>query len=897
MKSIGVVLGFLSCYLIALSPSRHVAAAPPAPETYDVQITYRINAFRNERVLQYYEMMRFLKKLGFQRDPDEEVPDTEPEDVTQTRLKGTIPAGSARELLAERHVRSILLFPHGVKLPEDKKTRVRVEIALRSGLTLEQQYRLSQQTFQVLAGLNFSAAAAYDHRGYTRLVGSMPLDQVETLLTDLRLQPAGKKLPAPFRNLWAVRGTQVFPDLPPPAPRPRLPRVPKEQEKLSPDLREVVADAAAAAKPTRLEVILGGVPSAEDRTFSHLLRNAAPGLIVEGRLGPLVTVLARPDQAKALAALPEVAGVRLPRSAGPPSVRPASRQSQSERWKPLLDATGAARLQAMGRKGRGIRVAVVDSDFRGWQALAGKELPPDTRLVDFTIERNPDLLPDPFPAGEGPGSGTRRALTIARLAPEIKLTLIRIDSAAPYLLEEAARAINGDPTRSIAIEDRRLQLEHEQDALDKRAAALVEERRSVLGGFATLTEEQKGIIKQAQEQKLTPEQVEKLPAVEKMLARPKATVLYWVREHAFERDRRAFHQRLDRYLHYKQDVLGLRGIRVVASSLSWQDGFPMNGTSALSRYFDDQPFRAALWFQAAGDTRGQSWTGLFRDADSNGIMEFADPQRKLPPDLWTPELNFLSWQTPKGQTVRDLPAGARLRLSLQWREAHDPLYAATGEDPYRQPLARNMRIFLLRQLDPSGATRPVDDMEIVAQSVDAGQRLSAEANAATYEIVLDVQIKQAGRYALRIGGRAPDSIYPPGDPTLPFQRRKSEMHIRLFVSPRDAAGRAIFHDYVTAAGSIGMPADARTVVTIGAADERDRRQPYSAGGAPLGMELLSKPDVLAYDLGEGTAESAAVAAGLAALLPPTGHSPTVSLRAFHVPVGGVLCLPHGSPNR
>jgi hypothetical protein len=381
-----------------------------------------------------------------------------------------------------------------------------------------------------------------------------------------------------------------------------------------------------------------------------------------------------------------------------------------------------------------------------------------------------------------------------------------------------------------------------------------------------------------------------------MLERERAYVLYRVRQRIYNRDALAFQQWLDRYFQQKQNIQSLRGIRVVASALSWHDGYPADGSSALSRYFDDRPFRAALWFQAAGDARGQSWTGFFRDADGNGIMEFADPRQPLPPDVWTPEVNFLSWQTPKGKTVQDIPAGTRLRISLQWNEAHDPLYAATGEDPYRQPLARNMRVFLLRQLDPTGKRQPADDMEIVAQSVDPGMRLSATANSAIYEVTLDVKIKDTGRYAVRVGGIAPDSIYPPGDPTLPFMRKRSEMHVRLFVAPLNGSGRAIFHDYVTAAGSLGMPADAQTAITVGAADLGNKRQPYSGGGTPFGLALLAKPDMLAYDLGEGTAESTAFAAGLAALVPLAGRTPAACLQNFHIPPGGVLRLPDGSPN-
>jgi hypothetical protein len=892
MKNIGAASGLFAFSLVCLSPAA-APPAPPLPETYDVRISYRINAFRNERLLQYAEMMHYLKKIGFERDP-QDVSETEAEEVGHTRLRGTVPGHRAHDLLNERHIHSIQLIPHGAKLPEDKAARVRVEIDLFHDLTPEQQYLLSRQTFEVLAGLSFFEAVAYDTRGYTRLVGSMPFNNVERLLTDLRQQPAGRKLPGPFRNVWAVRASIVSPELPAPAASPRLPKVPQEQEKLSPDLRDVLGDAAAAAKPMRLEVILAGAPAAEDKSYLRLLRGAVSGLIVEGQLGPLVTVVANPAQASALAALPNVVGVRLPRL--PQPFRPSVATEQT-RWQPLLDASGVARLQAMGRTGRGTRLAVVDSDFRGWQALVGKELPADTGLVDWTAQRNVNLLPDPFPPGDGPGPGTRRALTIARLAPEITLTLIRIDPAAPYMLEEVARAINGDEVPSINLDNRLTEIDADRFALDKRRDQLAEERREVISTFPTPDESQQRLLKEAEEKNLTPEQVEKREDFQRLEVRERAFVLYRVRQRIYDRDARAFAQRLARYLQEKQNILSLRGIRVVASALSWHEGYPVDGSSTLSRYFDDRPFRAALWFQAAGDTRGQSWTGLFRDADGNGMMEFSDLHCLLPPDLWTPELNFLSWQTPKGQTVRDLPAGARLRFSLQWREAHDPLYAATGEDPYRQPLARNMRIFLLRQLDPTGKAQPADDMEIVAQSVDAGMRLSAVPNSAIYEITLDVQIKQAGRYAVRIGGIAPDSIYPPSDPTLPIMRKHNEVPVRLFVSPLDASGRALFHDYATAAGSLGIPADARTAITVGAANSDNHRQPYSAGGAPFRLALLAKPDLLSYDRGEGTAESTAFAAGLAALVPLAGRTPAACLQNLHIPPGGVLRLPVEPPDR
>jgi hypothetical protein len=147
----------------------------------------------------------------------------------------------------------------------------------------------------------------------------------------------------------------------------------------------------------------------------------------------------------------------------------------------------------------------------------------------------------------------------------------------------------------------------------------------------------------------------------------------------------------------------LKGIQIVANALVWNDGYPLGGLSPLSRWFDDLPLRTGLWFQAGGNTHGQSWTGLYRDIDKSGVMEFADAGTPLPRERWTRELNFLGWQPYEGTRAADLPAGARVRVSMQWREPHDAhYYARPGEeDLYRRPLA-SLRLVLLRQRDPQG---------------------------------------------------------------------------------------------------------------------------------------------------------------------------------------------------
>ena len=77
----------------------------------------------------------------------------------------------------------------------------------------------------------------------------------------------------------------------------------------------------------------------------------------------------------------------------------------------------------------------------------------------------------------------------------------------------------------------------------------------------------------------------------------------------------------------------------------------------MTRYLDDRPLRRTLWFQAAADVGGQTWSGGFEDRDGNGVLEFAPAAQPLPTQRWTNELNFLAWQPFAGARALDLPAG------------------------------------------------------------------------------------------------------------------------------------------------------------------------------------------------------------------------------------------------
>jgi hypothetical protein len=147
----------------------------------------------------------------------------------------------------------------------------------------------------------------------------------------------------------------------------------------------------------------------------------------------------------------------------------------------------------------------------------------------------------------------------------------------------------------------------------------------------------------------------------------------------------------------------------------------------------------------------------------------------------------------------------------------------------------------------------------------------------------------------------PADIHPPGVPTLPALQRSTEIHPRVFVQTLEGPGRAVFADYAPLAGSVGMPADARAVLTVSAADLDGRAQPYSAAGPPHDLELLRKPDVLAYDTAApggaeaayGTSVAASFAAGLAATAVGAGAPRSAFLQTLEVLPGGVLRVPRG----
>ncbi len=823
-------LPLLSTLLVLLAASSVQAGfpGPTPPKEYDVEIRYQIFAGRNQRIALFRAMIQYLESIGFQKRPAPD-PHYEEEDTQETRMSGTIASANLGKILTERHVKALLIKPAGFKLREDLEKPVKVLLELASGLPLDRQRVLADQVRGKLASFQFREAIGYDNRDHTRLVGWIPAGYLEMLLKDLRWQPAGwfapatavTDLPEPLKNVSPILIAEVLPE--PEGPPKELPptAAPAKGEeyylKITPELRELAAK-EEAPKSVRMEVILNYIPAEYDNEWRRELHMSVPGLVLEGQLGPVLTVVGSPKQASALAQVPIVSTVRMPRPALYSLQNPENLPQDNQQ---ALQASGLARFHQQGKRGRGIRVAVIDGDFRGYDRFKGKGLPAGTHYVDLTSDRNYNMEPDPFPGDpQGVGHGTQSALALVLAAPEADLTLIRIDPAAPHQLIAAARLITGEPYRPEGIRQRDDELTFENSQLRKRREKLLLERKEVLDNFGQ--EEGQDIIEKRND--------------------------YFKKQAELDADERAYQRRLERFTQLLRDQRALNGIHVVACSLVWNEDYPLGGRSLLSRFFDQGP--APLWFEAAGNTREQSWAGRFQDVDGNGVMEFASPDTSLRPDRWTRELNFLAWRPFGKDRAAELPGNAKIRLSIQWQEVHDPEFSRAGEDAYRQPLAK-LGLVILRQRDPAGKKLPADDMEMVVRSEGLAQRIQNQANAATYEHTVEFAVDSPGRYAVRVEGRVSPGTKPADAPTLPALQRNWELKPRIFVEVVDEAsrliGRPVFLDYLSNEGTLGVPSDAHGVITVGAADSTGKPEVYSALGPPLNLELLTKPDLLAFD--------------------------------------------------
>ncbi|MCS7045758.1 MAG: hypothetical protein NZO58_05335, partial [Gemmataceae bacterium] len=389
--TIAVAWGVLASAVGSLMPGHEPSAQPrlkppaPAPAAvYQAILRYRIIAPRDEHAGYYDRLVDRLQawKFNFQ-PPLAQRPDTDRFNPDLNEFRGTIAAEYAFRLHELPFVAGVLLIPAGLdldKIAPDEPVRVRIEIV--PGLPLERQRDLVDQAKLLLGTLGFVEAVGYDHHGdggqpLTRLIGTIPRLQLPQLLKDLRDQPNGwlaprierTQLPPPLRFFNPIRYTEVLADTAAlVAAAEPTPRQPDYLEKIGPGLWELINDKDRQSEFVRVQVIFAGTPS--PAVLRQRVRDHAPNAFVEGILGSFVTAELPIGQVKNLAALVDVVNIRLPIPASgdiDPSLPGEFEPAQ------VLATTGLAQLHQRGARGQGVRVAIVDADFRGWteQVKAG----------------------------------------------------------------------------------------------------------------------------------------------------------------------------------------------------------------------------------------------------------------------------------------------------------------------------------------------------------------------------------------------------------------------------------------------------------------------------------------------------------------------------------------------
>lgn len=862
---------------------------PPRSEQSDVHLRYRIRADRDERIRQFRAMTTRLHQLGFVAAPREDA-DLDIFDPTAELLTGTIPTTGAFQLLGDPRIQTVVALPAGQALPDGGMVPVRVW--LTTGFATEQQRQFHEQTTRHLRFLGFQESMAYDHRGYTVVRGSMPSANVLTLRYDLRYQPTGwflsavprDVLPPLFRQVLPVRYVEVLPSAPAAAP-PEPPAVPPAPAmdpatappaailaKLTTDVRQRLDNAMTQANPLRVDVILHAAPEPYWDAVRLRIQTAADGLDVEGRVGVVVSVrLAKATDVLKVAALEDVRAIRLPPAATETARPTVADAAGGVKIGDHLTATRVADLHRLGYRGDRQQIVVIASEFPGIDALRGKYVLAGTRLLDLTAELSSEIRPAP-PSESRPGVGTVAAAVAQSAAPGATLTLVRVDPTAFHQLLTVARAVAGEVRYSEGLQSRAAEL-------SKRGELLSIRRNQVTGeyqrAFSDLGDE---------------------PALVKRRAEAEAAVVRLVADEA------AFEQATRRFTLLKAGLDSLRGTAVVVNTLVWDSGWPQDGLDELSRYlgtaFTPKPVRSALeayklppvptWVQPASPAIGQVWAGPFLDADHNGVLEFATESSPLPAGRWTRELNFLGFEPIGGKVAAVLPAGLKLRLTVQWREPHDP----EGFLPEEPVFPFTLR--LLRQVDPEGKTAATDEFVEVGQSAGPSVRLLKTAASGAYEHTMLVTVPTEGVYSLRVEGGAAFEYQ------LPALRQKVEVTPRILIEAADdataAKGRAVFRTFARVNAGVGIPGGSPAAVTVGVTSPDGSSQTLT--GAGPGVTLRVKPDLLTagtLDVGgmmaQGPAVAAAYAGGTGASLLSAGVRASDLTRSVGLTPGAPLVIP------
>ena len=180
----------------------------------------------------------------------------------------------------------------------------------------------------------------------------------------------------------------------------------------------------------RVRIVLEAARASDVREIES--RVAALGGRVEAVYQNLVQAFVPMKAVSALASLGSVSWVRTPLT---PIWEQGSTVSEGVR------VIGANLWHDAGIKGQGVKVAIIDGGFKGYQRLLGSELPPAERVIVRSFNRDEDIE-----ANER--HGTAVAEIVYDLAPEATFYLVNFDTdvelgrAVDFLISEGVQVIN-----------------------------------------------------------------------------------------------------------------------------------------------------------------------------------------------------------------------------------------------------------------------------------------------------------------------------------------------------------------------------------------------------------------------------------------------------------------------
>jgi hypothetical protein len=745
---------FCTLGLLAIAQAQPPAAINPS---YQVRLRYKIDAELQQRYALYKQMLARLQAAGFQPAPGRPR-----EELYGDSLSGVMPATGLGALRLERFLRTAILVPTGYQLPTDaeKTVLVRLELALTGP---DRQKELFERAKEQLKTMGFIENEAHDHANHTRLLGRLSVPALDGLLKDTMETP----IPSSFKSASMVQQKQPLVRLaiviaetaPPQADVARATPAPAGKEyldKISPDLKAFLAKVPEGDldKLMRVELVLVG-NQLTDRFRSQLIHSETR-FVTEGSIGNIVTGLTTPSRLTALAQQSEISTVRLPQLPRTPAIPSINAIEFIPLGKNLGTSPYVSTLVSLEPK-PATRAVIIGDDFRGYQKLLGEGLPKNTKLIDATAELSLDFKPAPEAEGQDIGQSAKIARGFLKQFPHDEVILVRIDPSTPYQLNQVGEAILGRPWLTPSLIARRDEFKDETSRIESEKLEM-------------------RVIRQRIQRDFNLDDVTKAKRDD-----------YRDRQAKLDAREKAHYEQGLRFEAFIHEVASLKGANTACISLQWTDGYTdIPGYAPQLRQLSRDILRGANWYQAVVLRPGQVFTGLYRDVDNDGDMEFSHRSsgRK--------DLAFLAWDSSKGGAKEPLlPDNTVVQVTLNWFEVH-----ASGDvtdDKYRKPLA-DFTLNVLKQRDPTGKQLPADAFEVVARTPALPDRVEHNNRGSYYQTIVRFTVPAGGgRYALQLTGTPPAGTGEVGE--------KAEIHPKITLEVVDpakrAAGRVVFESVAT----------------------------------------------------------------------------------------------------